>query len=116
LKFLANLFAVPIAMITVGLADFPATAAETVEVKLHHHRFLPGAITVHPGDQVIFRNEDPDVHSVVLIDHEDVLRETFIEPGRTLMFIVPKNVQPRVYVLHCTIHKDMKARFVVQGS
>jgi plastocyanin len=116
LKFLANLGAVPIAMITAGLVDFPATAAETVAVKLHHHRFLPGAITVHPGDQVIFRNEDPDVHSVVLIDYEDALRETFVEPGQTFVFTVPESAKPGEYVLGCTIHVDMKARFVVRRS
>lgn len=116
LNFLANLGAIPIAMITVGLVDFPAMAVETVEVKLHHHRFLPGAIKVHPGDQVIFRNEDPDLHSVVLIDHEEALRETFVEPGQTFVFVVPESVKPGEYVLGCTIHVDMRARFVVRRS
>lgn len=116
LELLGKLFAVPIAMMTVGLVDEPAMAVETVDVKLHHHSFLPGVVTVHPGDRVIFHNEDSDLHSVILIDHEDVLRESFVEPGQTFIFMVPETVKPGDYVLGCTIHVDMKARFVVRRS
>lgn len=124
LELLGKLFAVPIAMMTVGLVDEPAMATETVDVKLHHHSFvklhhhsfLPGVVTVHPGDRVIFRNDDPDLHSVILIDHEDVIQETFVEPGHAFTIMVPETMKPGEYMLHCTIHRDMKARFVVERS
>jgi len=93
----------------------PARGASgrTVEVVLRDHRFVPEVIEAEPGDVIEFRNQDKDLHSVILIDRQDVLEETFIDPGAALRVDLPTELPAGRYRLACTIHVDMRAEIVV---
>jgi plastocyanin len=98
-------------LITVGnpaSAEVPAT-----EVTLGMHAFDPDRIVVHPGDRIAFHNRDDTLHSVVLVDHDDVLPERFIDLEETFVFQVPADLQPGDYPLACTVHVEMRGRLVV---
>jgi plastocyanin len=44
----------------------PSFAREEVVVRMtRDHRFDPQVVTIRPGDSVLWKNEDPSVHSVV---------------------------------------------------
>jgi plastocyanin len=90
-----------------------AAAAQTVEVQLREQTYQPPLIRVRPGDTILFRNQDPYVHGVTLIHHEDTLDQGFIEPLQTLTFVVPKDVPPGEYPLGCTIHINMRGTLIV---
>ena len=95
-------------------ARLPARAAATsIEVRLLDHRFVPDQIAVRPGDRITFRNEDQDLHSVVLVGREDVIEETFIEPGKAREFALPDDLAAGSYQLACSIHVEMRAELVV---
>jgi plastocyanin len=89
-------------------AEMPAT-----EVSLSMHAFHPDRIVVHPGDRIAFHNRDHTLHSVVLVDHDDVLAERFIDPEETFVFQVPAELRPGDYPLACTVHGEMRGRLVV---
>jgi plastocyanin len=89
------------------------TAATSIEVRLLDHRFVPDQIVARPGDRITFRNEDEDLHSVVLVGREDVIEETFIEPGEAHRFVLPDDLATGSYQLACTVHVDMRAELVV---
>ena len=88
-------------------------ATTSVEIKLLDHLFVPDQIRVRAGDRVTFRNEDEDLHSIVLVDREDILEETFLDPGTTLSVVLPDDLAAGSYQLACTIHVDMRAELVV---
>jgi len=91
-----------------------ARAATTgIEIKLLDHLFVPDQIRVRAGDRLTFRNEDEDLHSVVLVGREDILEETFLDPGTTHGVVLPGDLAPGSYQLACTIHVDMRAELVV---
>ena len=98
-------------------ACLPARAAQaaatSIEVRLRDHLFVPDQITAGPGDRITFRNEDEDLHSLVLFGREDILEETFIDPGATHELLLPDDLEPGHYQLACTIHVDMRAELVV---
>lgn len=86
-----------------------------IPVALRGHAFAPERIEVRPGDRLVFRNEDPDLHSLVLIGRGDALPETFLDPGQSFVFEVPAVLEPGVYALACTIHVDMRAELAVNA-
>jgi plastocyanin len=98
---------------TGALAGLVLADSNTVEVILRMHAFHPSPMLAHPGDRIVFKNEDGDLHSVVLPDQEDMLPEHFIEPATSFQFRVPANVRPGEYSIACTIHVDMRTRLVV---
>jgi plastocyanin len=99
---------------TGALAGLVLADSNTVEVILRMHAFHPSPILAHPGDRIVFKNEDGDLHSVVLPDQEDMLPEHFIEPATSFLFQVPADMSPGGYSIACTIHVDMRTRLVVK--
>jgi plastocyanin len=99
----------------VGLPAAPAAAGRTVEVALQHHAFVPKVTRVRTGDNVRFTNGEDELHSVTLVDREELLDEVFIDPGQSFTFVVPDGLEPGTYVIACTIHVDMKGQLVVSG-
>lgn len=92
----------------VALAMFVGTAsAATVEVRMKDGAFNPKVVSAKPGDTLVFHNDDIQLHSVLLPDAEKLLSERFIEPGETFSVAIPKDADPRLYNLVCTIHVDM---------
>ena len=85
-----------------------------IEVILRMHAFHPSPISARPGDRIVFKNEDGDLHSVVLPDQGDVLPDHFIEPATIFLVQVPADMSPGEYSIACTIHVDMRTRLVVK--
>jgi plastocyanin len=106
-------FALTVWLGTTAPAHLVLADGAAVEVTLRMHAFHPSPILAHPGDQIVFKNEDGDLHSVVLPDQEDVLPEHFIEPATSFLFQVPADMQPGAYSIACSIHVDMHTRLVV---
>jgi plastocyanin len=82
-------------------------------VILRMHAFHPSPVLAHPGDRIVFKNEDGDLHSIVLPDQEDVLPEHFIEPATSFLFQVPADMRPGEYSIACSIHLGMRTRLVL---
>lgn len=90
-----------------------AETPDRIEVRLENHHFVPVEVTVQPGDAIVFQNVDPDLHGILLVGHEDVIEETFIDPGQSFSVRLPDDLAPGRYELACTIHVDMRGELVV---
>lgn len=107
-----------LAAVWIGPAGADVARAEgpgEFSVALRGHAFVPERIEVRPGDRLVFRNEDPDLHSLTLIGQGEVLPETFLDPGQSFVFTIPATLDPGVYALACTIHVDMQATLAVSA-
>jgi plastocyanin len=89
-----------------------AAESEIVHVTLKDHRFEPQLVEVKPGQVIAFDNRDTDLHSVVVLD---VLKETFVDPSKSLSVVVSDMTRSGDYLLACTIHADMTATVRVTG-
>jgi plastocyanin len=98
---------------TAAPAGLVLADGDEVEVILRMHAFHPSPILAHPGNRIVFKNEDGDLHSVVLPDQEDVLPEHFIEPATSFLFQVPTDIRPGEYSIACSIHLGMRTRLVL---
>jgi plastocyanin len=117
-----------VAVLFIGLNRFLGGATEVLwqaepvaegsvhHIILHRHTFEPAGILVHPEDRIVLSNEDPDVHALTVVGHEEVLQDEIIEPETSFSFIVPAFLEPGDYDLICTVHRDMRARIVMTGS
>ena len=94
-------------LVVLAIAAGPAAAA-MVDVRLKDHTFNPGTISAKPGDAIVFHNDDPDLHSVLLPRNEALLAEHFIEPHTSYRVVIPATAAPAAYELVCTIHITMK--------
>ncbi len=106
-------FALTIWLGTAAPADLVLADGDEIEVILRMHAFHPSPILAHPGDRIVFKNEDRDPHSVVLPDQEDVLPEHFIEPATSFLFQVPADMRPGEYSIACSIHLGMRTHLVL---
>lgn len=100
---LARLF---IAAALVWLVDV-AWAAE-IKVKIDNFTFQPALVTIHPGDSIVWENEDDIPHTVTetsfafhseALDTGDAFTFTFGEKGEFTYF--------------CSLHPHMVAKVVV---
>jgi plastocyanin len=87
----------------------PAPAAKTHTVTIDATRYTPAALTVAPGDTVIWQNKDILVHTatstVGAFDSKD------IKPGGSWKYVVPKK---GLFEYYCTLHPAMKASLRVR--
>jgi plastocyanin len=97
----------------IAVGDPPTAEPPAIEVTLSMHAFHQDRIVVHPGDRIAFHNRDDTLHSVILVDHDDMLPERFIDPGDTFVFQVPADLQPGDHPLACTVHVEMRGRLVM---
>ncbi len=84
-----------------------AAELAVVHVMLKDHQFQPRLVAARPGQTIVFFNEDADLHALIVVDHDEILRETFVDPGKSLSIVVPSTTRPGNYHLACTIHIDM---------
>ena len=75
-----------------------------VIVTMKDHRFDPQSVEVKLGQTIVFANHDPDLHAVVVAD---LLKNTFVDPGKEISLAVPASAPLRDYSLACTIHINM---------
>jgi plastocyanin len=98
--------------INVGVLSAPEKGRQTaVEVGDNYYR--PEGIRVQTGDVIVFTNNGKQLHSLTLIDHESLLDEAYLDPGKTFSFTVPNSLPPGEYVLACNIHVDMQGRMII---
>jgi uncharacterized membrane protein len=73
--------------------------------------FQPAQITVHPGETVVWKNEDIFAHTVTADDGS--FDSGLIQPGQTWKMTVQK---AGTIAYHCTPHPNMKATLVAAAS
>lgn len=86
-----------------------SAAAALIEVHLKDQNFDPRTVIVKPGDTIVFRNNDKELHSIFLPEGETILAAHFIDPNTNYEVVIPTTADPASYDLVCTIHINMKA-------
>ena len=95
--------------LSAGAFIAPAAAAATHTVVMEGVAFVPAALTVKPGDTVVWVNKDPFAHTATAQDRSFDSRE--IAAGKTWKYTVrKKGTIPYV----CTLHPTMKGTLVVK--
>jgi len=74
-----------------------------------NYKYVPGTVTVTPGQSVTIYNDDVIAHTLTLDDRS--LDSMPIRAGTTFSFHIDS---PGEYPFHCTIHPNMKGKIVVQ--
>ncbi|HTI01082.1 MAG TPA: cupredoxin domain-containing protein [Acidisoma sp.] len=92
------------------LLTVSASQAATVKVIINNYMFMPDRIVAHPGDVILFSNQDTDPHTATSLDGKSFDSNT-IDPGSSWSFTV-KAVG--TYKFHCAIHPDMLGEIDVQ--
>ncbi|OYQ34139.1 hypothetical protein CHU95_11805 [Niveispirillum lacus] len=72
--------------------------------------FVPRAVTIKVGEQVIFRNDDPFGHNVYSPAQENIFDIGLQDPGTEtpVTFAVPGE-----FTIQCRIHPKMRAKVTV---
>lgn len=72
--------------------------------------FVPRAVSIKVGEQVVFRNDDPFGHNVYSPAQENIFDIGLQEPGTEtpVTFTVPGE-----FTLQCRIHPKMRAKVTV---
>jgi plastocyanin len=83
-------------------------AAETHTVRIENMQFVPPVLIVHPGDRIVWRNQDLVPHTATAAGLFD---SGVIAPGHSASRI-PAKAGRHSYV--CTLHPGMKGEVVVQ--
>lgn len=108
-------FTIPLLLMLGGVRTLSAQEiGRRIEVEVGDNYYKPEVIRVKAGDLIVFTNKGKQLHSMTLIDHEDLLDEAYIDPGQTFTFAVPNSLPPGEYPLGCNVHMDMKGKIVVQ--
>ncbi|MDO8210740.1 plastocyanin/azurin family copper-binding protein [Conexibacter sp. CPCC 206217] len=92
-------------------ASQPSTSADGgVEVKMEGIAYNPATISVRPGQQITWVNDDDVLHDVVSTEGESIRSELFAK-GRTFSF-----TPTRAGLIHyvCTIHPGMEGNIDVR--
>jgi plastocyanin len=85
-----------------------------IAVEVGDHYYKPAVIRVRTGDLIVFTNNGKQLHSLTLIDHEQLLDAAYLDPGKTFTFTVPNRLQPGQYALGCNIHVEMQGRMIIE--
>ena len=84
-------------------AAAPVARAATQTVTISDFTFAPATITLHPGDTVIWTNQDSTPHTATARDGKSFDTGT-IDPGGSARVTFR---QPGNYPYRCAIHPDM---------
>jgi plastocyanin len=84
------------------------SATHTVEIK--GLKFLPEVVNVHPGDKVVWTNNDIVPHTATTVDKG--FDSGSIGVGASWVLSVP--AKKGEYLYTCTFHPNMKAKLLVQ--
>ncbi len=88
-----------LALVVTASASWAATATVTIS----DYTFAPATITVHPGDTVIWSNQDSAPHTATARDGRSFDTGT-IDPGATARVTFHARGD---YAYRCAIHPDM---------
>ncbi len=99
------------ALVLAGLtAQTPAPpVAATVHIK--DDAYAPARLTVHPGDTVLFVNDDDDAHTVTAADNR--FDSKGLDTGARWQYTFAKS---GTYAYFCQMHPFMKGVVIVKGS
>ena len=100
-----------------GRAVLPSTSgnapSNTVMVTIKNYAFNPATVTVHAGDTVEWKNDDPEDHTAT--DEGNPKKRAFdsghIQQGKTWNYVAGKK---GTYNYHCTLHSFMKGKLIVE--
>jgi plastocyanin len=85
-------------------------ATTTVDLPASY-RFVPAAISVHPGDTVTWTNDDHFTHSVQFLDGGLPTDPMEMQPGQSVTFTFPS---PGTFSYQCHLHpQNMKGSVTV---
>jgi plastocyanin len=87
----------------------PAGSPKTHTVKIEATRFEPAALTVAPGDTVVWVNADMFPHTATSPIGAFDSKE--IRPGKSWKYVVPKK---GLFEYICSLHPSMKASLRVR--
>jgi plastocyanin len=88
----------------------PLAEAATTNVTINNYTFMPGTVTVHPGDSVTWSNQDSIPHTATAVDGTSFDSGTIV-PGASWSFTFKK---AGAYKYHCAIHPDMQGEIDVK--
>jgi len=98
------------------LAALAAGGSRAMAAQPAHHTviikvvmYTPAALTVHRGDVIIWKNEDPVPHTVTA-DHGE-FDSGSIAPGKSWRYVAKRQGE---YAYHCTLHPNMHGTVMVQ--
>ena len=97
------------AVLATTFSTAPALAA-TETVTISNYTFIPATLTVHPGDTVIWTNQDSIPHTATSIDGK-TFDSGAIDPGDSWKFVFSKTGK---FDYRCSIHPDMHGTINVQ--
>lgn len=88
----------------------PVAQAATATVTIDNYAFKPGKITVHPGDTVVWTNQDSIPHTATSRDGRS-FDSGAIDPGASWSHVFTK---AGAYPYRCAIHPDMTGEVDVE--
>ena len=110
-EFLAQTMAASAAMAL--LPGSSATAAEPVthEVEIKRFKYVPDALTVKPGDRIVWTNRDIAPHTATGVDESWDTGK--LAKGEAQTVTVIPDMQADYY---CRYHPNMKARLIIEAA
>ena len=87
----------------------PATQPQASLATINNFAFMPSTVTIAPGTQVQWTNQDGTAHTVTADDNG--FRSEFLNISQTFSQTFSA---PGTYPYHCSIHPFMKGKIVVQ--
>lgn len=84
------------------------SSASGATVSMSGVAFKPATLTVKPGTEVVFDNDDAAPHTVT--GDSGPVESGVLDPGKAFKLVV---TAPLSY--HCAIHPSMKAKVVLEG-
>jgi plastocyanin len=92
------------------LASAPLAQAATVTVNITNYTFVPAKITVHPGDKVVWTNQDSIPHTATALDGK-TFDSGAIDPNASWSTVL---TTAGSFKYRCAIHPDMQGEVDVQ--
>ncbi|MGN6150129.1 MAG: cupredoxin domain-containing protein [Rhizomicrobium sp.] len=87
-----------------SVAISAAASAATVQVAQQGRSFVPGEITIHPGDVVQISNKDEFIHQIYVNSAQMSFDSDEQPPGQNISIPFPK---PGEFEVRCHIHPKM---------
>jgi len=92
-------------LMALGLLTTSTATAEEIEVTQKNKEFMPGTITIAPGDTIVFQNDDPITHNMFSRSEGYQFNLKMQKPGVEKKQTFDK---PGEAVVRCAIHPKMK--------
>lgn len=88
-----------------------ASAAATMTISQHDKKFDQESITVHVGDEIVFKNDDKVAHNVHSSTPDHTFNLGLQKPGETAVLEIESS---GTFEIRCAVHPRMKMKVVVE--